>query len=123
MIQPDDKEEVEFLLKHHESFDEKGFVIIKNEKELLRYESDDFIISRIEINGNPELIHWKQISKNSDETVEYWENSQDSYYYNMTDKKSLLTIAVPKRKKGYCYKEDSDGDYIKTVKVWKTDVS
>ncbi|HMV77142.1 MAG TPA: hypothetical protein PK453_03560 [Leptospiraceae bacterium] len=123
MIQPDDKEEVEFLLKHHESFDEKGFVIIKKEKELLRYESDDFIISRIEINSNPDLIHWKQISKHSGDTVEYWENSQDSYYYNMTDKKSLLTIAVPKRKKGYCYKEDPDGDYSKTVKVWKTDVS
>ncbi len=119
MIQPDDQEEVDFLLKHHESFDEKGFVIIKKEKEVLWYESDEFTITRIEINDNPELVHWKQVDKKTKETVEYWENSQDSYYYNMTDKKSLLTIAIPKRKKGYCYKEDAEGDYIKTVKVRK----
>lgn len=108
IVQKDDLESLNFLMKNCKNFDEQGNLIIDLEDEIAKYKYSDGKFIRYKINNNDDLVHWKHFPKDSDEE-ELWETSEDDEYYYLESKSSVDTFLIPKES-GLSYKAPFDAD-------------
>lgn len=115
IIQPFDKDALVHIIKNHEHFDDQGNLVINDEEEILRYRYEEGTFSRFKINGSDHLVHWKQFIEESEEEIEYWENSEDDNFYYVTAKEIPDSFSIPKTSGGLSHRAEK---YAGTYEEW-----
>lgn len=95
VIQPKDKELVDFIFQYYNQLDGNGDLIIKTKKIVAKYSYDDGDFLRYRLNDSEDLTMWIQRIKETGEKYEYWESSKDKKDYYLDGISFSTSISIP----------------------------